>query len=67
MRSEGFINSIHMEWDTVIKQNSYTKRYDQGWNTELYNYFKDFKIKRISYTDKIDLPLPQKRKLKKIK
>lgn len=44
-------NSVYIEFEEIIEENNYTKKSQKGWDTELYNYFKDKKIKRLTYVE----------------
>ena len=55
MFTENILNYLYIEWENIVPVNAYTKS-NQDWNAEVYNYFKDKKIKSIKYTERIMKP-----------
>jgi len=52
-----YFNKIYVEFESPITHNTYTKKEYKGWTTDLYNYFKDLKVKRVAYLDRLkELP-----------
>jgi hypothetical protein len=51
MIRKSILNSIYIEWETVIPENEYTRSED-GWTQEVFNYIKDKKVKYIQYSDR---------------
>ena len=56
MMSENTYNGLYLEFENLIPDDEYTKRSQQGWSQDLYNHFKDMKIKSIRYTERIMKP-----------
>ncbi|MDR1504984.1 MAG: hypothetical protein LBT43_21240 [Prevotella sp.] len=56
MMSERIFNGLYLEFENLIPDDEYTKRNQQGWTQDLFDHFKDMKIKSIRYTDRIMKP-----------
>ena len=56
MMSENTYNGLYLEFENLIPDDEYTKRFQTGWSQDLYNHFKDMKIKSIRYTERIMKP-----------
>lgn len=58
MMSENIYNGLYLKFENLIPEDEYTKRSQHGWSQDLYNHFKDMKIRSIEYTDRIIMPKP---------
>ena len=56
MMSENTYNGLYLKFENLIPEDEYTKRSQSGWSQDLYNHFKDMKIRSIEYIDRIIMP-----------